>query len=171
MTVTLLPDLLLLKSKLFDPLSLNFNNYFQELESSEYNACRFSLSEKSVRFRTAKITPKKVGQFVTLWKRATVGLTTPLSEDDDIDFVMIYVTSGIQRGLFMFPKTLLIEKKILSTNKIEGKRGFRIYPPWDLTENKQARQTQAWQVAYFLEIRVDQPIDQRLFIKLDLIKT
>ncbi|RYE38879.1 MAG: MepB domain containing protein, partial [Sphingobacteriales bacterium] len=38
---------------------------------------------------------------------------------------------------------------ILSGNGKNGKRGFRVYPPWDLTENSQARKTQQWQLEYF----------------------
>ena len=42
-------------------------------------------------------------------------------------------------------------QKILSVNGQGGKRGFRVYPKWDLPENKQAKQTQSWQVSYFTD--------------------
>ncbi|WP_407428209.1 MepB family protein [Arcticibacter sp.] len=42
-------------------------------------------------------------------------------------------------------------QKILSVNGQGGKRGFRVYPKRDLPENKQARQTQSWQVSYFTD--------------------
>jgi hypothetical protein len=37
-----------------------------EAESAEYGAYTFELNDLSVRFRVAKITPTKIGQFVTL---------------------------------------------------------------------------------------------------------
>jgi hypothetical protein len=165
MAIEMHPDLLLVKNNIFDPLQLNLDEYFQESESTEYSACGFSLAQKLTRFRTAKVTPKKVGQFVTLWKRSHTGII-PFDESDNLDFVMILANTGILKGLFVFPKALLMEKKIFSTSKIEGKRGFRVYPPWAITENKQAKQTQAWQVRYFIALKEDDPIDQNLLIKL-----
>jgi hypothetical protein len=44
-----------------------------ERESLEYAACSFKLNSMSVKFRVAKITPTKIGQFVTLWKRVSKG--------------------------------------------------------------------------------------------------
>lgn len=40
-----------------------------EKESSEYGACKFKYSSMNITFRSAKTTPTKIGQFVTLWKR------------------------------------------------------------------------------------------------------
>ena len=34
----------------------------------------------------------------------------------------------------------------------EGKRGFRVYPIWDITISKQAISTQKWQLEYFYEL-------------------
>ncbi|WP_433734594.1 MepB family protein [Nocardia sp. CA-129566] len=36
-----------------------------------------------------------------------------------------------------------------------GSEGFRVYPPWVTTTNRQACSTQAWQVNYFLCLRED----------------
>ena len=58
-------------------------------------------------------------------------------------------------GQFVIPKSVLIEKGIISTSKKEGKRGFRVYPIWDKTINKQAVLTQQWQLNYFFEINDD----------------
>ena len=48
---------------------------------------------------------------------------------------------------------MVIELKdnILSSSKKEGKRAMRIYPPWDKTDNSQAKKTQAWQLQYFIK--------------------
>jgi hypothetical protein len=39
--------------------------------------------------------------------------------------------------------------RIISTHLKEGKRGMRVYPPWDLPSSKQAKKTQQWQLPYF----------------------
>jgi hypothetical protein len=51
-------------------------------------------------------------------------------------------------GYFIFPKTVLCEKGIVSKNKKDGKRAMRIYPSWDRTGNPQA-----WQLLCFFEIQ------------------
>ncbi|MFK7900870.1 MAG: MepB family protein, partial [Cyclobacteriaceae bacterium] len=55
-------------------------------------------------------------------------------------------------GQFVFPKTELINRGIISTKIKDGKRGFRIYPKWDKPQSKQAEKTQKWQLIYFYEI-------------------
>ena len=55
-------------------------------------------------------------------------------------------------GQFVFSKAILIKKGIISTGKKEGKRGFLVYPKWDIPNNKHAEQTQKWQLDYFYEI-------------------
>jgi len=34
-----------------------------------------------------------------------------------------------------------------------------VYPPWDITTNKQAKKTQAWQLEYFLDVPNNEPIN------------
>lgn len=55
-------------------------------------------------------------------------------------------------GQFVFPKSVLHEKSLVSKEGHGGKQAMRVYPPWDVTENKQAQKTQAWQLLYFFEI-------------------
>jgi hypothetical protein len=52
----------------------------------------------------------------------------------------------------VFPKSELINKGFITSEKQDGKRGFRVYPIWDKTLNKQAEKTQKWQLNYFYEI-------------------
>ena len=65
----------------------------QELESREYGAASFMLNGMQILFRAAHITPTKVGQFVTLWKRSGGGPIQPYDDTDVIDFVVISVRS------------------------------------------------------------------------------
>jgi hypothetical protein len=43
---------------------------------------------------------------------------------------------------FVFPKSVLMQKGIISTDKKEGKRAFWIYPKWDIPNSKQTEYTQ-----------------------------
>ena len=125
-----------------------------ELEGTEYDACQFELNGLKIICRSAKITPKKTGQFVTFWKRNKQGITEPYQDTDQIDFYVINVKSENKFGQFVFPKSELINKGIITTNTKDGKRGFRVYPIWDKASNKQAQKTQLWQLNYFFEIGV-----------------
>lgn len=120
-------------------------------EAAEYEGCEYTLGRHKFIQRTAKVTPKKDGQFVTLWKRNRQGITAPFTESDDFDFVAILCHKGSKSGCFLFPKDILSEKGILqiSGKKASGKRGFRVYPTWDKPTNKQALNTQKWQQEYF----------------------
>jgi hypothetical protein len=82
---------------------------------------------------------------VTFWKRTGNGPIEPFNESDQIDFYTVTMRSENKLGQFVFPKSLLIKKGIISTRKKEGKRAFRIYPNWYVAKNKQAERTQKWQ--------------------------
>ena len=134
----------------FNKLGLEIKSVYLEKESADYNACQLLLNEKKALFRTAKITPTKTGQFVTLWKRIPKGPIAPFAIEDNFDLVIINTETENHFGQFVFPKSILIEKGIFSTALKEGKRAIRVYPPWDKTTSKQAQQTQQWQLKYFI---------------------
>lgn len=151
-TTEQLPEEFIYLEKLLSKIdNLKIRNSIVELESTEYGACRFQLNDSNILFRTAKITPTKTGQFVTLWKRINKGPIQPFDSSDSIDFFIISVRKEDQYGLFVFPKSVLVDKEIVSDIK-EGKRAIRVYPPWDTTTSRQAQKTQKWQLDYFLEI-------------------
>jgi hypothetical protein len=120
-------------------------------EASDYKGCYYELGKTRVIQRTAKVTPKKIGQFVTLWKRNSAGETCPMSEEDNFDYVIILCRANELSGRFVFPKRVLLEKGYISSTEIpgSGKRGFRVYPNWDQPKSKQAVKTQLWQSKYF----------------------
>ena len=130
-----------------------------ELESKEYFAYNFKLDGQKIKFRKAKITPTKTGQFVSIWKRNEKGITEPFDILDDFDFYIIAARKETNFGVFIFPKTVLYKNRILSDKTRDGKRGIRVYPTWDITTNKQAKKTQLWQTEYFLEISQDKLIN------------
>jgi hypothetical protein len=149
----------LIDEAVFKNCGLHFSKLEIEKESRQYAACNFKLGIQTVQFRIAKITPTKTGQFVTIWKRDKKGITQPFSVLDDIDLYLIVVRKENEAGLFIFPKSVLHQNKILSDNIITGKRGIRVYPNWDTTTNKQAQKTQEWQIKYFLKITSDKNFD------------
>lgn len=145
---------------LYKPCQLLISNLEIDKESAAYDACSFRLNDFYVLSRTSKITPKKVGQFVTFWKRKDSNSPIqPFDSTDNVDFYVINCQKKDLLGQFVFPKSELIAKRILSTDKKEGKRGFRVYPSWEKTVSKQAIKTQEWQLKHFIEIDVKKGID------------
>jgi hypothetical protein len=152
-------DLILAQKQIYDKLNFELKNIKSELESAEYKAFTFQLNNVYVIYREAKITPTKTGQFVTLWKRISGQPIEPFHVSDAFDFVIISTRNNHHFGQFIFPKSVLIEKGIISSGTREGKRAFRVYPPWDLAENKQAQASQKWQLKYFLTILDSETVD------------
>lgn len=141
-----------INSEVYEKCALKMWDFHMEMESKEYDACQFKLNGRKIISRNAKITPKKVGQFVTFWKRNGNGIIEPFEETEQVDFYVVNVRTEKKFGQFVFPKSLLIKKEIISTAIKEGKRAFRVYPNWDIVSNKQAEKTQKWQLDYFYEI-------------------
>tara|TARA_R110000796_G_scaffold67449_2_gene154646 strand:- start:71827 stop:72321 length:495 start_codon:yes stop_codon:yes gene_type:complete len=141
-----------IKENVYDNCTLVISDYKIESESLEYDACQFKLNGRNIISRSAKITPKKIGQFVTFWKRIKNNPIEPFNETDQIDFYIVNARNENEFGQFVFPKSILISKGIISTENKEGKRGFRVYPQWNIVKNKQAERTQQWQLNYFYKI-------------------
>ncbi|WP_431218387.1 MepB family protein [Leifsonia xyli] len=104
-----------------------------------------------VRFRFARVTPRKTGLFVAVWCRGANGVTEPFDAAAQ-DRLVIVVRQGIHFGLFDLPAAVLDERGIVSVAGAGGKRGFRVYPPWSVTASTQAAATQRWQTPHFLNI-------------------
>lgn len=128
----------------------NITDFATDAECLEYSGCSFKLDDLKIKYRQAKVTPKKVGLFVTLWKRNNENKTESFNVNDPFDFYIIAAKQEDNFGFFIFPKDILSEKGILSNSKKEGKRGFRVYPNWAETTNIQAAKTKAWQTNYFI---------------------
>ena len=159
-------DLKIVKELVYDKCGFRLTNLKLNSESVEYGACSFKLNGQTIEHRVSKITPTKTGQFVTIWKRNKDGITEPFDIFDDIDFVVITSKIGDNIGQFIFPKSVLAEKGIISQNGKDGKRGIRVYPPWDTVTNRQAEKTKSWQTEYFLTIKSDNSTDFDLTRKL-----
>lgn len=152
-------DLLATKDLVYYPCGLECSRPRPEEQNAEYGAYVFNLNTLSIRFRVAKITPTKVGQFVTLWERSGDGPIQPYDVSDPVDLFVISTRSGSNLGQFVFPKAVLCDQDIVSINGKGGKRAIRVYPPWDNPTSRQAQNTQRWQLKYFLDIPVNSPVD------------
>lgn len=152
----------------YEPSGLILDKIVREEESSEYGAFELEVNHLRIKFRVAKITPKKTGQFVTIWKRSERGPIVPYDVTDPFDLFIVSVRTSLRFGQFVFPNSILFEKGMLSKEGKGGKRALRVYPPWDKTDNSQAEKTQQWQLPYFFEIdhkSIDVPQVRRLFHK------
>ncbi len=150
--ISLPPHLQEVKKLVFDKIKRKISGLQINAESYDYEACSFQLNDHSIIFRVSKITPTKTGQFVSIWKRNEEGVTAPLDESDNFDFIMIASKKKDKMGLFIFPKAALVEQGVISNAEKGGKRGIRVYPPWDMVISTQAIKSQGWQIDYFIFI-------------------
>lgn len=152
-------DLIDTENLIYKPAQLRHSTLILETESTDYGACHFEMNNFKIRFRAARKTPKKNGLFVTLWKRIGSGPIQPYDIADPVDFFVISTRNNESFGQFVFPKSVLLEKNIFSQGGNGGKRGIRVYPSWDKPTSKQVQKTQTWQLRYFLEVPINEPVD------------
>ncbi|MEU3463255.1 MepB family protein [Streptomyces sp. NPDC006733] len=152
-------DLSAAKALVYDRCGFACSQPVPEAESAEYAAHRFTLDGLTVRFRAARTTPTKAGQFVTVWKRSPAGPIQPFDAADPVDLFVISTRDDDRFGQFVFPKDALRWHGVVSVNGSGGKRAFRIYPPWVAPAGRQASTTQAWQLGFFLPLHEAGPID------------
>ena len=160
------PALIAVIRNVYLPAGLQLTGRAQrEAESAEYGAARLELDGQHVVFRVAKITPIKLGQFVTLWKRPAGSAPAALDSTDAIAFVVVSVSDAGHHGQFVFDQQTLIAKGVMSLNGTGGKCAMRVYPPWVKPVAKQAIKTQQWQVQHFVALGEDASAEQirRLF--------
>lgn len=137
---------------MYEPNQLTVESIEEEKQNSKYGAGTFQLSSKSIRFRVAKISPTKIGQFVAFWEKDEDHKNQPFSLEDAPDLLVITTIQENQIGQFIFPKELLVQHDILKSRSTKGKMAIRVYPSWDHPTSKQAIATQAWQLPYFIDI-------------------
>lgn len=140
-----------INENIYEPNHLVIKNVREEVQNAEYGAGIFHLNNKSVRFRVAKETPKKIGQFVSIWEKDEAFNNQAFSYEKAADLLVINTFTANRFGQFVFPKEVLLQQKILKTATVKGKMAIRVYPSWDHPTGKQAIETQKWQLDYFME--------------------
>lgn len=145
------PDVALVM-RLFAGLGVGCSPAVSEPDNAEYGAAISEVGRSTVRFRVGKLTPTKVGLFVSVWRRAAGGSTEPFPTEGDVDGLVVTAREGDRFGAFVFPTEVLATRGIVSVRGAGGKRGFRVYPPWSATSNPQAKRSQGWQCDWFLDL-------------------
>ncbi|MGG2016442.1 MepB family protein [Bacillus sp. S10(2024)] len=136
----------------YKPNNLIITNLKEEKQNLEYAGGIFQLNNKTIRFRVSKITPNKIGQFVSFWEKNENMQNQAFSYDSSPDLLVITCIDDNKLGQFIFPKEILLKERILKTPSQKGKMAMRIYPIWDNPVNTQARKSQMWQLQYFIDL-------------------
>ncbi|OJD64288.1 MepB family protein [Bacillus sp. NH11B] len=141
-----------LDEMIYQPNNLFITNQKEEKQNSEYAGGIFQLNNRSIRFRVSKITPNKIGQFVSFWEKGASMRNQAFSYDLAPDFLVITCIADNKLGQFIFPKEILLKEKILKTQNQKGKMAMRVYPIWDKPASNQAKKSQLWQLQYFVDL-------------------
>lgn len=123
-----------------------------DIEGRDYEAHTFHVDGLLAAFRAARTTPKKAGQFVTLWQRTAPdggGPIRPFDASDGVDLFVVGVSGEDGFGHFAFPLDALLARGVVSTDFVGGKRAMRVYPPGSAPTNRTAQATQRWQLEFY----------------------
>jgi hypothetical protein len=151
----------------YEPNHFIINDIREEAQNSDYGAGIFQLNSKSVRFRVAKKTPTKIGQFVAFWEKDRNHKNQAFSFEHATDFLVINTFKNKNNyGQFVFPKEILLKQNILKTATTNGKMAIRVYPRWETPTSKQAIETQKWQLEYFVEVNKQNQLPLQELLKL-----
>ena len=86
---TMNKELQKLENRLLKNIDLKISAITQDTDCEEYSGYNFQLQQLNIKYRKAKVTPKKNGLFVTLWKRNIKGQTEPFNHNDQVNFYII----------------------------------------------------------------------------------
>lgn len=152
----------------YEPNHFTIKAIREETQNSDYGAGLFQLNSKSVRFRVAKVTPTKIGQFVAFWEKDLDSNNQAFSYENATDLLVINTFSNDNQsfGQFVFPKAVLVKQNILKTATVKGKMAIRVYPSWDTPTSKQAIATQKWQLPYFVVMNNNNSLQIQELIRL-----
>lgn len=141
-----------LDEMIYKPNNLLITKRKEEKQNSEYAGGVFQLNNRSIRFRVSKITPNKIGQFVSFWEKNASMSNQAFSYDSAPNLLVITCIADNKLGQFIFPKEILLKEKILKTQNQKGKMAMRVYPIWDKPVSNQAKKSQLWQLHYFVDL-------------------
>lgn len=127
-------------------------NMFTEDHNKEYEGMLIQIKNTTYRSRLAKATPKKRGYFVVFWEKDENDKNQPYSFSESPDKVIVSIIDNNLKGQFIFPKSKLLERGILSSDTAKGKMAIRVYPSWEQGLSKAAAQTQKWQQDFFVDL-------------------
>ncbi|WP_313238282.1 MepB family protein [Sporosarcina ureae] len=139
---------------MYEPNHLILQLIKEEKQNAKYGAGTFQIASRTVRFRVANTTPRKVGQFVAFWEKDDNNKNHPYSYEEAPDlFVITTFKNTHEFGQFIFPKDVMLQQDMVSSSSTKGKMALRVYPSWDHPASKQALKIQQWQLPYFVDMR------------------
>jgi hypothetical protein len=147
-----LESLILVKNIIRNNFAVLIDNIVEEEQNLEYEGFSFSIKKKRFRSRKAKKTLKKKGYFVAFWEKDSNNVNKPYDEETSPEKLVINIIDNDKIGQFIFPKKILVDKKILTSVDSKGKMAIRIYPSWCDNLNYNAVSTQKWQLDYFIDL-------------------
>ncbi len=150
----------LLENFIFSPFNLEIDDFKEEKQNREYEGFTFSINEQLFRSRLARKTPKKKGYFVAFWEKDEYNNNQPYLYNNSPSKIIISVIDGEKKGIFIFPRLVLLDKKILKTDKQKGKMTIRVYPTWEMELNDSAKREQNWQKNYFIDLLAVNNLDK-----------
>ncbi|MGJ0204661.1 MepB family protein [Leucobacter sp. gxy201] len=124
-----------------------------EDQSGDYESGTVMIGAEHWRIRTARVTPRKPGAFVAVWKRDEAGETKPFASDEEVDGLLVFVREAENFGVFRFAASHLEVLGVTRSSAYPGKRGFRVYPHWSEGLNPQATRAQKAQSEAFIMLR------------------
>lgn len=95
------------------------SNVELETFNQKYEAFNFNLKDLSFKSRLTKKTPLKQGYFVVFLAKNNINKNEPFEQQNTRDKLVITIQDGLHSGQFIFPKKVLIEQKILTTQAKE----------------------------------------------------
>ncbi|RTK94100.1 MAG: MepB protein [Neisseriaceae bacterium] len=134
--------------------NIDSETVLQSNTNIDYFAHDFVFNNLLCEFRVAKITPKKFGGFVALWKKSSLNKNLPY-DSNDFNLNIIYIEEFENSGVFVFPSDIMRKHGLISSNSVGGKLGFRVHPDWVSLESKIALKAQLWQSKYFINFNND----------------
>ncbi|GMA07441.1 hypothetical protein GCM10025886_05920 [Tetragenococcus halophilus subsp. flandriensis] len=150
----------LLEKFFFSIFKLEINDFKEEKQNREYEGFTFSINEQLFRSRLARKTPKKKEHFVAFWEKDEYNNNQPYLYNNSPSKIIISMIVGEKKGIFIFPRLILLDKKILKTDKQKGKMAIRVYPTWEKELNDSAKRTQNWQKDYFIDLLAVNNLDK-----------
>ena len=66
-----------------------------EDQSGDYESGTVTIGAEHWRIRTARVTPRKPGAFVAVWKRDEAGETKPFVSDEAVDGLLVFVREAL----------------------------------------------------------------------------
>lgn len=143
----------MLRQTFLDPCFLDFR-YRKEV----YAASNYLLGGKyHIRYRVARINKKiGTGRLVTDGHFSRISCPdddgrnrlSVIDSDAKMDFFFVSVhEDGVLKGLFMFPRQILIENMVIGEN---CKATFAIYTPWSTPKKEKCKAIKDWQRDYYV---------------------